>query len=118
MSNLAAGAATCRQDVRLGSCGWTEATGGLHGDGTPLRLSATCVFTCACLNALVGCLQDTIKYVLVLMEAVLVQWERAIYRGRELKAEATLEAAGLTDKATITTVRKVLVPEGWKVCRH
>ena len=33
----------------------------------------------------------------------------------ELPVDKTLAAAGLADKATVTAVRKVLVPEGWKV---
>jgi hypothetical protein len=33
----------------------------------------------------------------------------------ELPSDKTLAAAGLADKATVTAVRKVLVPEGWKV---
>ena len=42
-------------------------------------------------------------------------WEKAVYRGRELKPGQTLEAAGLQGGAVITAVRKVLVAEGWKV---
>ena len=33
----------------------------------------------------------------------------------ELPSDKTLAAAGLAEKATVTAVRKVLVPEGWKV---
>lgn len=36
----------------------------------------------------------------------------------ELLSDKTLAAAGLADKATVTAVRKVLVPEGWKVSPH
>lgn len=36
----------------------------------------------------------------------------------ELPVDKTLAAAGLADKVTVTAVRKVLVPEGWKVSPH
>lgn len=36
----------------------------------------------------------------------------------ELPVDKTVAAAGLADKATVTAVRKVLVPEGWKVNPH
>lgn len=49
------------------------------------------------------------------LEGFAETWERVLYRGRELAADKTLAAAGLPDTVTITAVRKVLVPEGWKV---
>jgi hypothetical protein len=47
-------------------------------------------------------------------------WERAIYNGRELKADATLAeqgvvAAGKDPDAVVVTVRRVLVADGWKI---
>ena len=52
---------------------------------------------------------------LLRLEGFQEPWEKAVYRGRELKPSQTLEAAGLQEGAIITTVRKVLVAEGWKV---
>jgi len=48
-------------------------------------------------------------------------WERAIYNGRELKAEATLAEQGVvaagkgSPDAVVITVRRVLVADGWKI---
>jgi hypothetical protein len=43
-------------------------------------------------------------------------WERALLKGRDLKLEATLAEQGMGEgEAMITTVRRVLVAEGWKV---
>lgn len=56
---------------------------------------------------------------LLRLEGFQEPWEKAVYRGRELKPSQTLEAAGLQEGAVITAVRKVLVAEGWKVgARH
>lgn len=52
---------------------------------------------------------------LLRLEGFQEPWEKAVYRGRELKPAQTLEAAGLQEGAVITAVRKVLVAEGWKV---
>lgn len=52
---------------------------------------------------------------LLRLEGFQEPWEKAVYRGRELKPGQTLEAAGLQGGAVITAVRKVLVAEGWKV---
>ncbi len=38
-----------------------------------------------------------------------------VYKGREVKPDQTVEAAGLAAGAVLTTVRKALVAEGWKV---
>ena len=53
---------------------------------------------------------------LLRLEGFQEPWEKAVFRGRELKPDQTLEGAGLTDGAVVTLVRKVLVAEGWKVC--
>jgi hypothetical protein len=44
-------------------------------------------------------------------------WDRAIYKGRELKDDETLAEQGITGSSTdpIITVRRVLVADGWKV---
>ena len=45
-------------------------------------------------------------------------WERAIFKGRELKAESTLAEQGITATdadAPLITVRRVLVADGWKI---
>lgn len=42
-------------------------------------------------------------------------WQRALCKGRVLQPSDTLQAAGLTDEATVTVVRVELVAEGWKV---
>ena len=40
---------------------------------------------------------------------------QVVYKGREVKPDQTVEAAGLGVGAVLTTVRKALVAEGWKV---
>ncbi|KAK9829641.1 hypothetical protein WJX72_007044 [[Myrmecia] bisecta] len=42
-------------------------------------------------------------------------WEFSVYKGRMLKADATLEQSGITADAPVITVRRVLVAEGWKI---
>lgn len=42
-------------------------------------------------------------------------WELAIYLGSDMDDQSTLVECGLSDGATVTTVRKFLVAEGWKV---
>ena len=44
-------------------------------------------------------------------------WERAIYQGRELIGNATLQECGLSnqDDTAIVTVRRKLVADGWKI---
>lgn len=45
-------------------------------------------------------------------------WERAIFKGRELKSDATLAEQGVTlagEDSPIITVRRMLVADGWKV---
>lgn len=43
--------------------------------------------------------------------------EKAISKGVELKGDQTLDALGLGDGAVVTTVRKELVPEAWKMIK-
>lgn len=42
-------------------------------------------------------------------------WERAIYKGRELKMDSVLKDAGVTGEDAIVTVRRVLLADGWKI---
>jgi|EP00889_Picochlorum_renovo_P004884 ubiquitin len=43
-------------------------------------------------------------------------WERAIYKGRELKMDSVLKDAGVTSgEDAIVTVRRVLLADGWKI---
>ncbi|GAB4815961.1 hypothetical protein N2152v2_003007 [Parachlorella kessleri] len=42
-------------------------------------------------------------------------WERAVYQGRELKLDAPLAEQGVAQDAVLTTVRRVLVADGWKI---
>lgn len=42
-------------------------------------------------------------------------WERVIFQGRELKAGASLAEQGVGDGAVVTTVRRQLIADGWKV---
>lgn len=42
-------------------------------------------------------------------------WERLLFRGRELKGDASLAEQGVGSGATLTAVRHVLVADGWKV---
>mmetsp|Transcript_7766 Transcript_7766/g.19873 ORF Transcript_7766/g.19873 Transcript_7766/m.19873 type:complete len:131 (-) Transcript_7766:1606-1998(-) len=42
-------------------------------------------------------------------------WERCIFGGRECRDEDTLQDCGIVKSSTLTTVRKVLVAEGWKI---
>lgn len=44
-------------------------------------------------------------------------WDRAIYKGRELKDDETLAEQGITGSSTdpVITVRRMLVADGWKV---
>ncbi|KAK3282015.1 hypothetical protein CYMTET_10226 [Cymbomonas tetramitiformis] len=42
-------------------------------------------------------------------------WELAMYKGVELPSDSTLEDCNVPDEATVVTVRKVLVAEGWKL---
>ena len=43
-------------------------------------------------------------------------WEFAVCQGRSVNLGATLTANGIMTDAAITIVRRVLVPEAWKVC--
>lgn len=45
-------------------------------------------------------------------------WEFAVCKGRAVKLDATLRDNGIMTDAVITIVRRVLVPEAWKVGRH
>jgi len=42
-------------------------------------------------------------------------WERVLFEGREVEPSMSLEEAGIPAKATLTTVRTVLVAEGWGI---
>ena len=43
-------------------------------------------------------------------------WERALFQGRELSLDAPLAEQGVSGPGVVvTTVRRVLVAEGWKV---
>lgn len=52
---------------------------------------------------------------LVRLEGFKEPWEFAVYKGRSVKLAASLKDNGITSDATITTVRRVLIPEEWKV---
>ena len=45
-------------------------------------------------------------------------WERLLFKGRDLKAGASLVEQGVPQGATLTAVRRVLVADGWKVGAH
>ena len=42
-------------------------------------------------------------------------WEFVVYRGRAVNLDASLQDNGITADAVITVVRRVLLPEAWKV---
>lgn len=42
-------------------------------------------------------------------------WERLLFKGRELKKDASLVEQGVSSGAVLTVVRRVLVADGWKV---
>merc|ERR1712224_612944 len=42
-------------------------------------------------------------------------WELAVFKGKECLGSSTLADCGITGDETITTVRKVLVAEGWRI---
>lgn len=42
-------------------------------------------------------------------------WERLLFKGRELKAGASLAEQGVGEGAVLTAVRRVLIADGWKV---
>ena len=52
---------------------------------------------------------------LVRLEGFKDDWEFAVHCGRGVKLSATLKENGIDADATITTVRRVLIPEAWKV---
>jgi hypothetical protein len=58
---------------------------------------------------------------LLRLEGFDAPWERAIYNGKELKADATLAEQGVvaagkgSPDAVVVTVRRVLVADGWKI---
>lgn len=45
-------------------------------------------------------------------------WEFGVCRGRALKMDGSLAENGITSDATVTIVRRMLIPEVWKVCEH
>ena len=42
-------------------------------------------------------------------------WEFGVYRGRGLKLDQSLADNDITTDATLTFVRRMLIPEAWKV---
>lgn len=42
-------------------------------------------------------------------------WEFAVCRGRAVNLDASLQENGITSDAVITVVRRVLIPDAWKV---
>lgn len=44
-------------------------------------------------------------------------WEFAVCKGRAVRLDASLKDNGIAADTTITLVRRVLVPEVWKVVR-
>ena len=42
-------------------------------------------------------------------------WERALFKGRELKANVALAEQGVGSGAEIVTVRRLLIADGWKL---
>ena len=54
---------------------------------------------------------------LVRLEGFKDDWEFAVHQGRAVKLSASLRENGITSDATITTVRRVLTPEAWKVLK-
>lgn len=85
----------------------------------PVQLTVDASTTIAEVQQLVAkhCRWDPVEK-LERLEGFAETWERVLYRGRELAADKTLAAAGLPDTVTVTAVRKVLVPEGWKVVKE
>ena len=45
-------------------------------------------------------------------------WEFAVCKGRAVRLDASLKDNGIVADATIIFVRRVLIPEAWKVVRH
>lgn len=52
---------------------------------------------------------------LIRLEGFTEDWERLIFKGREIKPFQTLQGAGLLDGDALAAVRKVLVAQGWKI---
>ena len=52
---------------------------------------------------------------LVRLEGFSDPWEFAVPKGRSIDLAATLSENGITSDATITVVRRVFIPEAWKV---
>uniref|UniRef100_A0A6T5ZNR3 Ubiquitin-like domain-containing protein n=3 Tax=Eukaryota TaxID=2759 RepID=A0A6T5ZNR3_DIALT len=52
---------------------------------------------------------------LLRLEGFEENWELMVFEGRECADDSTLEDCGIEDGNTVTTVRKVLVAEGWKI---
>jgi len=53
---------------------------------------------------------------LVRLEGFRDPWEFAVYMGRNVNPAVSLKANGIATDATIAVVRRVLIPEVWKVC--
>ena len=52
---------------------------------------------------------------LLRLEGFEENFEMTVFEGRECMDDTTLEDCGIEDGATVTTVRKVLIAEGWKM---
>ena len=59
-----------------------------------------------------GCCQKDNLASICRLEGFKDPWEVSVYKGRSMDPKGTLEAHGITSDATITSVRRVLVPEG------
>ncbi|KAK9901352.1 hypothetical protein WJX75_008130 [Coccomyxa subellipsoidea] len=45
-------------------------------------------------------------------------WEATVFKGRLMLPEKTLEECGVPSGAQLTSVRRVLVPEGWRIIKE
>merc|ERR1711904_74585 len=56
------------------------------------------------------------KQTLLRLEGFEEPWETCVLNGKECMEDSTLADCGITkDNCTVTTVRKILVAEGWKI---
>merc|ERR1712017_57628 len=56
------------------------------------------------------------KHTLLRLEGFEEPWETCVLNGKECMEDSTLADCGITkDNCTVTTVRKILVAEGWKI---
>ncbi|CAL5228706.1 g11887 [Coccomyxa viridis] len=52
------------------------------------------------------------------MEGFKDPWESAVFKGRLLAPDKALQDSGIASGDMIITVRRVLVPEGWKIVKE